>query len=116
MPITELAEWAQLYAEEPFGDARGDLQAAIIACTTARALGGNKQAKVADFLPRFITPAPEPEPAPLEAQQLALPLKPVRRSTPETDAETARLMAIFDAGAGRNKSIVLRRTPKPTTH
>jgi len=40
-----------LYAIEPWGEARGDLQAALICTVQANVWGGKRQPK--DFLPQF---------------------------------------------------------------
>lgn len=115
MPATELAEWAQLYEEEPFGDVRADLHAAIVACTVARALGGNKQARIKDFLPSFTITAPVPPAPPRGKDAPALPAaaRPPRGPSAANDAETARLMAVFDAATGLGSK---RRVIKRTVH
>lgn len=55
MSSEEFVYWQAYASIEPFGDARGDLQAAIIASTIAnRHRGPKEQAyKLADFLPNF---------------------------------------------------------------
>jgi len=71
MSSREFAEWLAFAGLEPLGDARGDLQAAIIAATVANMLRGkdSKPVGIEDMLPRFDdTPAEaEEEPDP-EAQ------------------------------------------------
>jgi hypothetical protein len=51
----ELTEWENFYNEEPFGERRGDLQAAIVAQTVANALRGKRgrKLKTEDFLLDF---------------------------------------------------------------
>jgi protein tyrosine/serine phosphatase len=49
MPASEFKEWLIFAAEEPFGDARAEYLAAMIAFTHAR-VAGSKKSKFADFL------------------------------------------------------------------
>ena len=72
MSSREFAEWLAFAGLEPLGDARGDLQAAIIAATVANMLRGKDSSPVGieDMLLRFDEPAAEPddEPDPAETQ------------------------------------------------
>ena len=64
MSSREFAEWLAFAGLEPLGDARGDLQAAIIAATVANMLRGkdSKAVGIEDMLPRF-------DEAPVEAEE-----------------------------------------------
>lgn len=53
MDAREIAEWKAYYHLEPFGQDRQDAGAAIVAHTVAVTMGGAKDARPADFLPRF---------------------------------------------------------------
>ena len=55
----ELSEWMAYERIEPFGQRRGDYQAAVIAQTVARC-AGNKNTKLEDFLLDF-KPARPPQ-------------------------------------------------------
>jgi hypothetical protein len=56
----ELSEWMAFASLEPFGDARGDLQAAIVASTVANTARDPKKRRrpfaPADFVPDFDRP------------------------------------------------------------
>ena len=61
MPSTEFSEWIAFASIEPIGDARADMQAAIIACTFAnyfKAANGSKSkpCSIEDFMPKFDPP------------------------------------------------------------
>lgn len=51
----EFAEWLAEYRIEPFGDERGDINAAMICTLVANAMKGKggKTYKLADFIPEF---------------------------------------------------------------
>lgn len=51
MDLAELMEWRRFYQAEPFGAARADHAAAIVAYTVARS-AGNKRCRFDDFLPK----------------------------------------------------------------
>lgn len=54
MSSRELSEWMAFAQTEPFGDLRGDLQAAIVASTVANANRTKRKAyKPSDFMPQF---------------------------------------------------------------
>lgn len=53
MSSREFAEYLALWRLEPWGDARGDIQAAMIATTIANHLG-RKRRRLADFLPDWL--------------------------------------------------------------
>jgi len=55
MPERELSEWMAFAHLEPFGEARADLRAGIIASTIANVHRGkrSKAFKPEDFVPRF---------------------------------------------------------------
>ena len=57
MPSRLLSEWMAFYQLEPFGDARGDLRAAIVASTVANAHRDPKKRRRAfrpdEFMPQF---------------------------------------------------------------
>ena len=63
MDAREFGCWAAFQTIEPFGDARGDMQAAIIASTIANVNRGKSQSafSIDDFLPRFLTRRQSPE-------------------------------------------------------
>jgi hypothetical protein len=52
---SEFAEWVAFNGLEPFGESRGDLRSAIVACTIANAHRGKRRRafKVDDFMPKF---------------------------------------------------------------
>ena len=52
MPLSIFYEWMVYEQMEPFGDRRGDLQAAIISSTIARSFG-NADVTPNDFLPKW---------------------------------------------------------------
>ena len=54
----QIAEWASYAQLEPFDQTRSDLRAAMVALTIAR-VGGNRNAKLKDFLLDF-GPPPQP--------------------------------------------------------
>jgi len=58
MDSAELTEWMAFYSVEPFGDARGDIQAAIVAATMANCWRGKDKTpyKLSEFLPKFDPP------------------------------------------------------------
>ena len=71
MSSREFAEWLAFAGLEPLGDARGDLQAAIIAATVANMLRGkdSKAVGIEDMLPRFDeAEEADEEPDPAETQ------------------------------------------------
>jgi hypothetical protein len=50
----ELSEWEVLYQTEPWGETRGDMQTALVACVQANVWRGKgPAAKPKDFLPDF---------------------------------------------------------------
>lgn len=57
MPYREFLDWAALWSIEPWGDVRGDMQAALQAATLANVHRNRKQRKKAftaqDFMPDF---------------------------------------------------------------
>lgn len=64
----ELSEWMAFYGAQPFGDVRGDIQAAIIALTVASAAPVSKPTKrleLKDFMP-FMDPEKPKSEAELE--------------------------------------------------
>jgi hypothetical protein len=71
MDADEFALWAAFYRANPWGEARADLRAAIIASTVANYAGKTRKpeaglAAPADFIPDFgAAREPEPEPDPL---------------------------------------------------
>lgn len=65
MGSREFSEWMAFAGMEPIGGARGDVQAAIVACATANA-AGNKT-KPADFVPLW-----EPRRKSTVAEQIAI--------------------------------------------
>jgi hypothetical protein len=87
MSSAEFVYWQAYASLEPFGDARGDLQAAIIAQTIAnRHRGAREKAyKLQDFLPNF------------QARR--------RMNTPEAQKEFFRAMTLAVGG---------QVTPRPT--
>lgn len=50
MSAVEFAEWAEYYAVEPFGEARGDIRAALTSFAVMKA-AGSKTARIEHFLP-----------------------------------------------------------------
>lgn len=74
MTAQEFGLWAALYAREPFGDVRGDLQAGIVAATVANYAGrmrseGAGAAQPGEFMPLIrqdTTPEPVQEPDPVK--------------------------------------------------
>lgn len=52
MGYSEFVEWTAYYAEEPFGEARGDIQAALIAATIVNVnrKKGSRARKISEFL------------------------------------------------------------------
>ena len=64
MPARECAEWAVLYAQEPFGDLRADLRAGIVASAVAAGYS-SKPTRPRDFMPYIDAGnAPSSKPAP----------------------------------------------------
>jgi hypothetical protein len=58
----EFGEWMALYGIEPWGDARGDIQAAVIASTVANTVPRKGEAaKLSDYMLSFEPPEP-PDP------------------------------------------------------
>lgn len=57
MSSNEFADWIAYYQLQPFGPYRGDVQAAMVACTIANA-NAKKGTHYApkDFIPKFVTP------------------------------------------------------------
>lgn len=53
MTSREFTEWLAYDRVAPFGVERADVNAAIIAMTVARVMGGNNLLGIEDFLPRF---------------------------------------------------------------
>lgn len=55
MSSRELSEWATFFSLEPFGDMRGDIQAAIVAATIANVnrKQGSKPLNPTVFMPKF---------------------------------------------------------------
>ena len=70
MSSREFAEWLAFAGLEPLGDARGDLQAAIIAATVANMLRGkdSQPVSIEDMLPHFDDAETDEEPDPAETQ------------------------------------------------
>jgi len=68
--VSEFFEWMALERVEPFGDRRGDFQAAIVASTTANMFQppGAKQLSIEEFLLKFRSDEPPQTPE----QQLQL--------------------------------------------
>ncbi len=67
MSAQEFGLWAALYAREPFGDVRGDLQAGVVAATVANYAGrirsdGAGAAQPGEFMP-LMKQGAQPEPA-----------------------------------------------------
>jgi hypothetical protein len=57
-----MSEWIAFAQTEPFGDMRGDMQAAIVASTVANVQRQRKKAyKVTDFMPVFERKEQSPE-------------------------------------------------------
>ncbi len=56
MSSREFTEWLAYDRLAPFGVERSDINAAIIAMTVARVMGGNNLLGIEDFLPRFNAP------------------------------------------------------------
>lgn len=63
MTAAEFGEWLALYAVEPWGEWRGDLQAGVVAATVANCHRGKDAApfRPSDFIPRPETVEPEQE-------------------------------------------------------
>jgi len=57
MSSSEFLEWQAFYSEEPFGESRGDLHAALVATTLANAHRNPEKRRkpfgLDDFLPRY---------------------------------------------------------------
>jgi len=60
MSSREFAEWAAFYRLEPFGEARGDLRAGIVAATMANTVRDPKQ-RSRPFTPQEFMPLVESE-------------------------------------------------------
>lgn len=58
MTITEFMYWQAYFEVDPFGNERGDLQAAMISCVIANANRDSKQRvfRIEDFMLKFGTP------------------------------------------------------------
>lgn len=69
MPSSEFEEWKILYQIEPFGDKRGDIQAALIAQTVANMLRDPK-AKAYPLDMFLLSFEPKPKPKPQTAEQI----------------------------------------------
>jgi hypothetical protein len=59
----QFGEWVAFYSIDPFGDQRGDLQAAIVAATVSNRLRNKteKPAQPIDFMPFYREPEQKPE-------------------------------------------------------
>jgi hypothetical protein len=97
MPATELAEWALLYRESPFGEFRADLRSGIVAAVVARTQG-NASAKPSDFMPYFMFERPASN-------------GPVR-AVGAKEREVAQVTNAFMKATGRLRHHVIKRKPK----
>lgn len=66
MTAAEFGDWMALYAVEPWGEWRGDLQAGVVAATVANCNRGKDAPpfKPGDFIPRLAGDARETGPEP----------------------------------------------------
>lgn len=64
MDSDELTEWAAYAQIDPFGEVRGDYQAAIITSNLMNAQAGKVVTKVKDFMPKFGPPELTPRMSP----------------------------------------------------
>jgi uncharacterized protein DUF4035 len=97
MPATELAEWALLYRDSPFGEFRADLRSGIVASVVARTQG-NTNAKPSDFMPYFM----------FERPASAGPARPVSAK----EREVAQVTHAFMKATSKLRHHVIKRKPK----
>lgn len=72
MPSSEFVEWMEFYQMEPFGSARGDMQAGIIASTAIKLATGQDPPPIGRFILNFDRPEGPQSPEALIAKLQAV--------------------------------------------